>query len=150
MSSNRNSTLPSSSRHNRSRSRSRSNSPYFPKPKPKQYANQTNITALPHVRIGSGPLHFKGSKGAQLIKTPLATPTPNSTPLSMKFSNLSKGDKKNFENEYAAYEWEEMEKDMERTWYTLEEGGAIEDGAEFFIGDNEKYRYLSYLLIRIR
>lgn len=131
MSSTRKTTLPSSSR----RSRSRSRSPLFPKPRP--YSKKVNPTPLPHTRIGSGPLHFKGSKGAQLIKTPLPTPPPNSTPL--RFIQKPE-QRKNVENEYAAYEWEEMEKDMERSWYTLEEGGALEEGEEFFIGDQEKYR----------
>lgn len=44
------------------------------------------------------------------------------------------------ENEYAAFEWEEMEKDVDRDWYDQDEGGVVEDTESHFIGDKEKFQ----------
>ena len=30
-------------------------------------------------------------------------------------------------NEFAAFEWEELDREAERDWYTFDEGGLIDD-----------------------
>ena len=52
-----------------------------------------------------------------------------------------KGDNE-LENEYAAFEWEEIGKDMDREWYDVEESGVVEDTDSHFLGDREKYKLM--------
>lgn len=99
----------------------------------------------PKFKISSGPIHFQGSKGAVLKKTPLLSrqntennsksevfpkPKPRKMPINMS------GDV-----EYSAFEWEEFEKDIERSWYDLDEGGIIDENEDhYFIGNAEKFK----------
>jgi pre-mRNA-splicing factor ATP-dependent RNA helicase DHX38/PRP16 len=48
------------------------------------------------------------------------------------------------ENEYSAFEWEEMEREADRQWYdNFEGGGAMEDAEEYyFIGDKQKFHLI--------
>jgi hypothetical protein len=111
------------------------------------------------------PLFFKGSEGAKLIeKEPLRNAMSErrsrkdeeaiimSGGSSNKFqSEESKVTKEtaeadqifNFEDNYAAYEWEEEEKEMDRAWYDADEnhaGYGMDDYYEKFLGDQDKYR----------
>ena len=57
----------------------------------------------------------------------------------------------NEENEeYKAFEWEDMNLELERQWYTMEEDGWWgEDPETKFIGDNKKYEKIEEELERV-
>jgi hypothetical protein len=44
------------------------------------------------------------------------------------------------ENEFRAFEWDEIERDAERAWYDDEEQYVYNDKENVFLGDEEKFR----------
>lgn len=44
------------------------------------------------------------------------------------------------ENQFKAFEWDEMERDAERAWYDDEEHFVSNDKENVFLGDETKFR----------
>ena len=131
---------PSTNLTNRSRSRSGERK----KSKYNQFYN-TNQPENQKFKISSGPLHFQGSKGAVLKKTPIISRKNTSEHTNSSRNEVFMKPKPrkmpSNEMEYSAFEWEEFEKDIERSWYDLDEGGIIDENEEhYFIGNTEKFK----------
>lgn len=100
----------------------------------------------PRFKISSGPLHFEGSKGAILKKTPILSRQNTNTrepsqSKSMVFMRPKPKKPANNDFAYSAFEWEEFEKEIERSWYDLDEGGILDENEEhYFIGNTEKFK----------
>ena len=43
-------------------------------------------------------------------------------------------------DEYARFEWEELERDAERAWYDDDEQQYMNEKENFFLGDNDKFK----------
>jgi len=138
----RKSTAVTSRRRSKSRSRSRSREKSSSR---KIHRSQT--TQLPG-RISSGPYHFIGTPGTVIQKTPVIKSANKDDPFSIRRSQTTNDKKSDFlkeddglEQNYRAFEWEELDKDAERTWYDQEEEGIVDDEEDrHFIGDKNKFR----------
>ena len=94
---------------------------------------------------GANVFHFAGTPGATIKKTPVITADKKDVKTT-KSTYLSKEEKKimdvELDNEYAAFEWEEFDKEADRDWYDQDENGVIEDSDAHFIGDRERFRLI--------
>ena len=52
--------------------------------------------------------------------------------------------KQDFDNEYSAFEWEEMERDADRAWYDCAESGVMDEDREdlYFVGNKDKFHQI--------
>jgi pre-mRNA-splicing factor ATP-dependent RNA helicase DHX38/PRP16 len=99
----------------------------------------------PPKKTPSGPYMFVGTPNAILKKTPMLVKSkPEPTPVIRKTQDEPPSEPRKFGNEYAAFEWEEIEKDMDREWYDNDESGLVDDGVEehHFLGNRDKFHVM--------
>ena len=78
----------------------------------------SNMGSRP-TQASSGPLMFWGSEGAELKATPMPPPKSKQQDKTDRIKDINKSlkdDEPHLYEEYGAYEWEEMTKDIDREW----------------------------------
>lgn len=110
-----------------------------------RYHSSSNTRASSNSR-GASVFVFAGTPGASIKKTPVISADKKDVK-STKISKATMDEEqkiidRELDNEYAAFEWEEFDKEADRDWYDQDENGVIEDSDAHFVGDRERFRLI--------